>query len=108
MFYTADPARDALEYEDAQEEAQERDEAARTRLSNDFVSAAEWGADEPIEGITVAEALYELQQSHADGCSLVEAFFYRAATQTKDPVLRDMVREVGDAWADIKQQEKTK
>ena len=102
MFYTADPVRDALDYEDAQERAAERDEAEHKRLSDAFVSAAEWGAEEPLEKSDMSEALYEVQCSQPE---LVEAFFWRAATQTQDPVLRAMVRGVADAWAEIQSRE---
>ena len=103
LFYTADPARDALDHDDSIERQCEINEiekvAEQSRLAYCFVSAAEWGADEPLEGATVGEAIYEVSQNQP---GLIDAFFYRAATQTKDPVLRAMVRKVGDAWADVR------
>ena len=106
LFYTADPARDALAYEDSMERQCEIHEAEQareqTRLSDAFVSAAERGASEPLEKSDMSEALYEVQCSQPE---LVEAFFWRAATQTSDPVLRAMVREVADAWAEIQSRE---
>lgn len=109
LFYTADPARDALDHDDSIERQCEINEiekiAEQSRLAYCFVSAAELGSNEPLEGITVGEAIYEVSQNQP---GLIDAFFYRAATQTKDPVLRAMVREVGDAWAEIKQREQAK
>ena len=94
MTYTANPCAD---------EAAEVAEAKR--LSDAFVSAAEWGPDEPLERFDMREALYELTSCHENGCDLIEAFFYYAATKTGDPVLRAMVREAADAWAEFKQAE---
>lgn len=103
LFYTADPARDALDHDDSIERQCEINEiekiAEQSRLAYCFVSAAELGSNEPLEGITVGEAIYEVSQNQP---GLIDAFFYRAATQTKDPVLRAMVREVADAFADVR------
>ena len=106
MFYTADPARDALEYEDSLELQCEKIAALqaqeRTRLSDAFVNAAAWGEEEPLGKESVGLALYAVAM---DKPELVEAFFYYAARQTDNPVLRSMVREVGDAWAEIQSRE---
>lgn len=103
MFYTANPCADAERHFDAIFDAGEAHDAAQaaraTALADDFVSAAEWGADEPLAKSDVAEALYEVSSSRPE---LIDAFFYRAATQASDPVLRAMVQQVADAWAEIK------
>ena len=106
MFYTANPEIDAANYHDSIEqqcEAHEHAEAREAkRLSDAFVGAAEWGASEPIEKRTMSEALYEVSSSQPE---LIDAFFWRAAMQTSDPVMRAMLREVADAWAEIKRLE---
>ena len=109
MFYTAHPEhpeRDALAYEDSMERQCEINEAEQarehTRLSDAFVSAAEWGEEEPLEKESVGLALYAVAM---DKPELLDAFFYYAARQTQDPVLRAMVREVADAWAEIQSRE---
>ena len=106
MFYTADPVRDALAYEDSMERQCEINEAElareHTRLSDAFVSAAELGEEEPLEKQSVGLALYAVAM---DKPELLDAFFYYAARQTQDPVLRAMVREVADAWAEIQSRE---
>lgn len=106
LFYTAHPERDALAYEDSMERQCEIHEAEQareqTRLSDAFVSAAAWGAEEPLEKQSVGLALYAVAM---DKPELLEAFFYWAARQADNPVLRAMVREVGDAWAEIQMRE---
>lgn len=102
MYYTANPEHDALNYYDALEDAGEAqddaDQREAKRLSDAFVSAAEWGACEPLEKSDMSEALYEISSSQPE---LIDAFFWRAAMQTSDPVMRAMVREVADAWAGL-------
>ena len=106
MFYTADPARDALEYEDSLELQCEKIEAQQarehTRLSDALVAALQHGADEPVENINTGEALYEVQCDHVEGSKRVEQLVYWAARQTDNPVLRAMVREIADAFADVR------
>ena len=106
LFYTAHPERDALAYEDTMERQCEIHDAEQAReqarLSDAFVSAAKWGEEEPLEKESVGLALYAVTM---DKPELLDAFFYRAATQTQDPVLRAMVREVADAWAKIQSRE---
>ena len=104
MFYTADPARDALDHDDSIERQCEIHEAAqareRKRLSDALVEALQHGDSEPVANITAGEALYEVQCHHVDGCRRIEQLVYWAARQTGDPVLRAMVREIADAFAD--------
>lgn len=106
LFYTADPERDALEYEDSIERQCEIHEAKQARehkrLSDALVAALQHGPDEPVANITAAEALYEVQCNHSDGSKLVEQLVYWAARQKGSPVLRAMVREIADAFADVR------
>ena len=107
MLMTASPTADAERYFDAQEaladalEAQ--DKAKHRRLASAFVDAAEWGADEPLEGSDVATALYEVGSTKPE---LIDAIFYWAARQSGDPVLRSMVQDVADEYAAIKLRER--
>lgn len=104
MFYTANPCADAERYEDAMEAAcaaAERAEIERHEANvRAFIDAAQWGKDEPLDGATVDNAVYDVGADHPE---LMYAFFYRAAAQTSDPVMRAMVAEVADAWARIKE-----
>ena len=104
---TANPCADAERYNDAIFDAGDAHDAQQVaearRLASAFTDAAEWGADEPLEKSTVAEALYEVQCSKPE---LIEALFYWAARQTGNAVVRAMVAEIADEWADIKLGEK--
>ena len=106
LFYTADPARDALEHDDSIERQCEIFEAHRAsehkRLSDALVEALQHGDSEPLENITAGEALSEVQCYHVDGCRRIEQLVYWAARQTGDSVLRAMVREIADAFADAR------
>lgn len=73
------------------------------RLAAEFIDAAEWGADEPLEKSTVSEALYEVQCAKPE---LIDALFYSAAQRTDDPVMRALVADIAEAWAEIKAEEK--
>lgn len=108
MLMTASPTADAARFFDAREaagDALDAQQAAQERsLSSAFIDAASWGADEPLAGSDVAEALYEV------GCAqpeLLNALFYWAARQS-DPVVRAMVAEIGDEWAALKLKELTR
>lgn len=104
---TANPCADAERHFDAVFDAGEAHDAAQVaearRLASAFTDAAEWGADEPLEKSTVSEALYEVQCARPE---LLDALFYWAARQTGNAVVRAMVAEIADAWADIKLGEK--
>lgn len=106
LFYTADPARDALNHDDSIERQCEIHEAAQARehkrLSDALVEALQHGDSGPVANITAGEALYEVQCDHVDGSKRVEQLVYWAARQTDNPVLRAMVREVADAFADLR------
>ena len=106
LFYTADPARDALNHDDSIERQCEIHEAAQARehklLSDALVEALQHGDSGPVANITAGEALSEVQCDHVDGSKRVEQLVYWAARQTDNPVLRAMVREVADAFADVR------
>ena len=106
LFYTADPARDALDHDDSIERQCEIHEAQQAcehkRLSDALVEALQHGAGEPVANVIAGEALYEVQCDHVDGSKRVEQLVYWAARQTDNPVLRAMVREVADAFADVR------
>lgn len=106
LFYTADPARDALNHDDSIERQCEIHEAAQARehkrLSDALVEALQHGDSEPVANITAGEALYEVQCDHVNGSRRIEQLVYWAARQTGDPVLRAMVREIADAFADVR------
>ena len=106
LFYTADPARDALDHDDSIERQCEIHEAAQARehklLSDALVEALQHGDSGPVANITAGEALSEVQCDHVDGSKRVEQLVYWAARQTDNPVLRAMVREVADAFADLR------
>ncbi len=74
----------------------------KTRLSNALVEALQHEPSEPLANITAGEALYELQCNHTDGAQKVEALVFWAARQTGDPILRAMVREIADCWAETR------
>ena len=101
-MYTDNPCADAEAHFDAIFEAGEAHDAQQVaeaqRLSRAFIDAAEWGADEPLEKSDVAEALYEVQCSNPE---LIDALFYWAAAQKENPVVRAMVSDLADAWADL-------
>ena len=108
MLMTDDPVKDIMRHIDSRERRADaidvREAAQERRLSSAFVSAAAWGADEPLAGSDVAEAVYEV------GCAqpeLLNALFYWAARQS-DPVVRAMVAEIGDEWAALKLKELTR
>ena len=104
MFYTptADPDADFAEWDARQDAAEAAGTAEHTRLSDAFVSAAARGEEEPLEKESVGLALYAVAM---DKPELLEAFFYWAARQADNPVLRAMVRAVADAWAEIQMRE---
>ena len=106
LFYTADPARDALDHDDSIERQCEMHEAAQKRehkrLSDALVEALQYGAGTPVANVIAGEALYEVQCDHVDGSNRIEQLVYWAARQTDNPVLRAMVREVADAFADVR------
>lgn len=106
LFYTADPARDALNHDDSIERQCEMHAAAQKRehkrLSDALVEALQHGAGEPVANVIAGEALYEVQCDHVDGTKRVEQLVYWAARQTDNPVLRAMVREIADAFADLR------
>ena len=106
LFYTADPARDALNHDDSIERQCEIHEAAQARehkrLSDALVEALQHGDSGPVANITAGEALSEVQCGHVDGSSRIEQLVYWAARQKSDPVLRAMVREIADAFADVR------
>lgn len=109
LFYTADPERDALEYEDSIERQCEIHEAAQARehkrLSDAFIDAAPWGPEEPLEGRPVSDAMYDIE-CVAPG--LTDQIVYRAMRMDSDPVWRAMRQEMADAWAEIRMTEKSK
>ena len=106
LFYTAHPERDALAYEDSMERQCEINESQQAcehkRLSDALVEALQHGDSEPLENINTGEALHEVQCDHVDGSKRVEQLVYWAARQTDNPVLRAMVREIADAFADVR------
>ena len=106
LFYTADPARDALDHDDSIERQYEMHEAAQKRehkrLSDALVEALQHGDSGPVADVNSGEALYEVQCDHVDGTKRVEQLVYWAARQTDNPVLRAMVREIADAFADLR------
>lgn len=75
MFYTANPCADAERHFDAIFEAGEAHDAQQVaeaqRMSRAFIDAAEWGAKEPVDKITVGEALYEVAMEAPE---LLDAF----------------------------------
>ena len=106
-MYTDNPCADAEAHFDALFDSGEAHDAQQAteahRLSRAFIDAAEWGATEPLEKADVAAALYEVQCAKPD---LFDALFYWAAAQKGHPVVRSMVSDIADAWAEIKQGEK--
>lgn len=102
MFYTANPCADAERHFDALFDAGEaHDEYEREegmRLSAEFVAALPLGEGAHFEDTTVGDALYELAcSSYAQ--LLTEVVF--AAADSEDPVLRKLIKQLGDGYADV-------
>ena len=110
MFFpaTINPHADAERYFDALADAHEFQEhedcVESVRLCQEFVSAAVFGEEEPLENSSVGCALYEVNCQQPE---IMDKIFYRAA-ELEDPVLKALLVEMGDAWAEIKMREAAK
>ena len=83
---------------DAQDACDEYEREEATRLSADFVAALPLGEDAKLEDGTVGNALYEIAcSSYAQ--LLTEIVF--AAANSEDPVLRKLIKQLGDGYADV-------
>ena len=104
MFFTAtiNPHADAERHFDALfdagEAADDREIAEAKRLSDAFVSALPWGDSEPLEGRTVADAIYDVTCSSY--AALLDEIVIAAGDST-DPALRRLIRKLGESWADL-------
>ena len=86
---------DGLDAQDAHDEY-EREEGVR--LSAEFIAALPLGESAKFEDTTVGDALYEIVcSSYAQ--LLTEVVF--AAAESEDPVLRKLIKQLGDGYADV-------
>ena len=102
MFYTANPCADAERHFDAIFDAGEaHDEYEReegTRLSAAFIAALPLGEDAKLDDTCVGNAIYEIACS-SDAQLLTDIVI--AAADSDDPALRKLIKQLGDAYADI-------
>ena len=83
---------------DAQDAHDEYEREEGTRLSAEFIAALPLGEDAKFEDGTVGDALYELAcSSYAQLLTDIVI----AAADSEDPVLRKLIKQLGDGYADI-------
>ena len=83
---------------DAQDAHDEYEREEATRLSAEFIAALPLGEDAQFEDGTVGEALYEI--AHSSYAQLLTDIVI-AAADSDDPALRKLIKQLGDAYADI-------
>ena len=83
---------------DAQDAHDEYEREEATRLSADFVAALALGEDAQFEDGTVGDALYEI--AHSSYAQLLTDIVI-AAADSEDPVLRKLIKQLGDGYADV-------
>ena len=104
MFFTAtiNPHADAERHFDALfdagEAADDRELAEAKRLADEFVRRLPLGGSAPLEGRTVADAMYEIVCSSY--AALLDEIVIAAGVST-DPALCRLVRKLGEGWADL-------
>ena len=83
---------------DAQDACDECEREEGARLSTEFIAALPLGEDAKFEDGTVGDALYELAcSSYAQLLTDIVI----AAADSEDPVLRKLIKQLGDGYADI-------
>ena len=83
---------------DAQDACDEYEREEGIRLSAEFIAALPLGEDAKFDNTTVGCALYELS------CSSYQQLLTDivvAAADSKDPALRQLIKQLGDGYADI-------
>ena len=83
---------------DAQDACDEYEREEGVRLSAEFIAALPLGESAKFEDTTVGDALYEVAcSSYAQLLTDIVI----AAAESEDPVLRKLIKQLGDGYADV-------